>query len=525
MLAVGNVSSIKRGLAAAALAVCAAGAAAGSAQAHAIGAYTTKGTWSFVSAPGLHPPKLHTDTHAVSGKLARGYFLAANTYDLSSPSLMVGQGGPLVLDSKLRPVWFNPIGTSAVAFNLQQQIYQSQPVLTWWQGVVNSVGVTVSGEDVVVDQHYHRLATLTGQGGWVISVHDFAISGQDAWVTAYRTVKGVNLTAYGGSANGTVLDSAVQEYDLTNGQLLFTWDALNPSKTANVPLSQSQQRAPKSSSTAWDAYHVNSVQVVAPNQVLVSMRNTWSAYLVDTSTGQITWTLSGNPKISTFSLPSNARFHWQHHVELHPGNLVSLYDDSCCGALGHGNFTAPNGPSRGLELQLDMTKHTGSLVAQYTHGKNFDSAFLGSMEPLAGGNTLVGWGSLPYFSEFDHSGKLLLDAVWPTPNISYRVLLSTWVGSPSYPPSGAVRKSRGKTIVYASWNGATQVAGWRVLAGSSSAHLSVVVSRAARSGFETTIPVSGSHSWFEVEALDRAGTILGTSKPFTSNTPKLIGAY
>jgi hypothetical protein len=519
------VSPIKRALALLALAACAGGVVAGSADARAIGAYTTKAAWSFVSAPSVHPPKLHTDRRTAFGKLASGYFLAANTYNLNSSTPMVGQGGPLILDSRLRPVWFQPIGTKALAFNLQQQSYQGQPVLTWWQGVVSNVGVTVSGEDVVVDQHYHQLATVTGKGGWVVSLHDFVLSGPDAWVTAYKTVTGVDLTPYGGPANGTVLDTAVQEYDLKTGQLLFSWDALNPGKTPNVPLSQSKQPAPKSSGTAWDAYHLNSLQVVGGNQVLVSMRNTWAAYLVNVGTGAIGWTLSGNPRISTFSLPSNARFHWQHHVVLHAGNLISVYDDACCANLGKGNFSAPNGPSRGLELKLDMTKHTGSLVAQFTHGKGFDSAFLGSMEPLPSGNAVVGWGSLPYFSEFNGSGKLLLDAVWPTPDLSYRVLFSNWVGMPSSPPSGAVRKSHGKTYVYASWNGATQVLAWRVLAGSSSQHLSVVVSRAARTGFETTIPVPGSHKTFEVQALGSHSAVLGTSKAFGRSSPALIGAY
>ena len=94
--------------------------------------------------------------------------------------------------------------------------------------------MTTSGEDVVVDQHYRHVATLKGAGGWVISEHEMIISGQNAWVTAYKTVP-MNLTPYGGSANGLVLDSAVQEYDLQTGQLLYTWDALNPGRHAEHP--------------------------------------------------------------------------------------------------------------------------------------------------------------------------------------------------------------------------------------------------------------------------------------------------
>ena len=155
---------------------------------------------------------------------------------------MTGQSGPLILDHNLQPVWFNPIGVNALAANLQVQSYNGKPVLSWWQGVVTAAGVTTSGEDVVVDQHYRHVATLKGADGWVISQHEMLISGQNAWVTAYKNVP-MNLTPYGGSAKGVVLDSAVQEYNLATGQLLYTWDALNPGGTPNVPLSQSKQKA------------------------------------------------------------------------------------------------------------------------------------------------------------------------------------------------------------------------------------------------------------------------------------------
>jgi hypothetical protein len=135
---------------------------------------------------------------------------------------MIGQSGPLIFNNKLQPVWFRPVGTKLVANNLEVQRYEGQPVLSWWQGVVTNVGVTVSGEYVVVNQHYKQVATLTGKDGWVLSMDDFRISGHDAWVTAYKVVPNQNLTQFGGSASGSVLDVAVQEYDLTNGDCCST---------------------------------------------------------------------------------------------------------------------------------------------------------------------------------------------------------------------------------------------------------------------------------------------------------------
>jgi hypothetical protein len=501
-------------IATAVLAVCVwFGAAAGAQAAAPIGAFTTKGAFAFVSAPGLHPPKIRTDTATDTGKLAPGDFLVANLKDLTKTTTpLVGEGGPLILDSHLQPIWFEPIGVNAVATDLRAQTYEGKPVLSWWQGVINSSGVTQSGEDVVVDQHYRRVATLTGKDGWVISEHEIVISGHDAWVTSYKNVP-MDLTPYGGAANGVLSDAAVQEYDLRTGRLLSTWDAL-----AHIPLTASETRPPPIPSVPWDAYHVNSVQLIGSGSFVVSFRNTWAGYLVTINTGAIQWVLGG--KDSTFTFGPNAQFQWQHDVELHPGGVVSIFDDHCCAILGPAKFAPPTGPSRGLVLKLDTTNHVASLRAQYSRGSTFNAAFLGDTQLQPDGNVLVGWGSQPVFSEYSASGKLLLDAVLPHPDLTYRVYLSNWVGLPSFPPNGAVRNQRGKSTVYASWNGDTQVVAWKVLAGPNAKHLTSVATRAKR-GFETSIRLNTSYKVFKVQALDTNGHVLRTSRAFSVPTPAL----
>ena len=429
---------------------------------------------------------------------------------------MVGESGPLILDRHLQPVWFNPIGVNALAANLRVQTYNGKPVLSWWQGTVSGSGVTTSGEDVVVDQHYRHVATLKGADGWIISEHELIISGANAWVTAYKTVP-MNLSRFGGDANGSVLDSAVQEYDLKTGKLLYTWDALNPGGTPNIPLAQSKYKV--FHGIPWDAYHINSIQLTGHETFLVSMRNTWSAYLVNRMTGAIEWTLSGDPKLSTFALPADVRFEWQHDVELHNGGVVSVFDDHCCGVNaiknGKAQFITPTAPTRGLVLKLNLTKHTGSLVSQYIRAKFFVAAFLGNTQLLSGGNVALGWGSQPFFSEVSSTGKLLLDAAWPIPDLNYRTYVQKWVGTPFFPPSGAVRNNHGKATVYASWDGATQVTSWRVLAGSSAGSLKAIASK-NKTGFETTIPLTGSFKAYKVQALDSRHHVLGTSGVFPS---------
>jgi hypothetical protein len=500
--------------------------------------YTTKGAWSFVSAPGVNPPKLRTDGKVESGKLAQGQFLLANFKDLVLSGPMVGQGGPLIVNSKLQPVWFDPVvlkvskqGQTEVGanstLNLHEQSYLGQPVLSWWQGSITNTGDTLSGEDIVVNQHYQTVATLSAPKTptcgeptpWVITEHEFVIQGQNAWVTAYASVP-KDLTAYGGPAKGTVIDSAVQEYNLGTGQLEYCFDALK-----NIPLSDSYAKPLKNG--VWDAYHENSISLGAGNTFVVSMRDDWAAYDVSYNasqgTGKVLWTLGG--KHSTFRVPSNAHFEWQHDVELHPGNVVSVFDDHCCNVVGPGTLAAPTGPSRGLVLKLDLSKHTATRLGVYGHGSSFFSAFLGNTELLKNGNVAVGWGTEPFFSEYAKNGSRLFDAMIPNPDLSYRTYVQSWTGLPLTKPSAAVRTSHGKSTVYASWNGATRIVAWRVLAGSSKTSLKTIVSRASRTGFETAIPVSGSHSVYEVEALSKSGSVLSTSNPFGTGHPALVGGY
>jgi hypothetical protein len=107
---------------------------------------------------------------------------------------------------------------------------------------------------------------------------------------------------------------------------------------------------------------------------------------------------------------------------------------------------------------------------------------------------------------------MLLDARLPGHDLSYRATLEPWVGTPLYPPSGAARKTAGKTVVYASWNGATEVRSWRVLGTGRTA-----VGSAPKSGFETAIPVTQGPQTFRVQALDAHGRAIGTSKAFAAS--------
>ncbi len=472
-----------------------------------IGAYSSDDTYSYVTAPSLHPPRVRANKQSAAGELAPGYILTANFFDLNEPPI-VGQSGPLILDNNLQPVWFEPVPERVAAANLSLQTYAGKPALAWWQGVVTNTGATETGEDVVVNQHYQPVARLKGVDGWVLTLHALVIDGEDAWVTANKNIP-LDLSKYGGAYNGALIDSAVQEYNIKTGELLRTWDALQ-----HIPLGDSYATLP-TNGFPWDAYHVNALELIGNGAFLVSMRNTWGAYAVNIDTGKIEWTLGG--KHSSYTFGPGAAFQWQHDVALGPESTVTMFDDHCCQQTGGGTSVKATGPSRGLVLKLDQSTRTATLLAQYGARGGFESEYMGDMQLLPAGKAFVGWGSERYFSEYNRSGQLLLEGEFPQPDLTYRATLEQWVGEPLSPPVGAVRQDDGRTTVYASWNGATQVASWRVLAGSSANHLAAV-GTAAKAGFETAIALTREYRTFELQALSASGQVIGTSGAFSGST-------
>ena len=92
---------------------------------------------------------------------------------------------------------------------------------------------------------------------------------------------------------------------------------------------------------------------------------------------------------------------------------------------------------------------------------------------LPNGDVFVGWGQQPYFTEFNSAGQQIFDARFTSNTSSYRAYRMGWTGSRTTPPSiAAAPNNDGTTEVWASWNGATTVSSWRVLAGPSAGSLS-----------------------------------------------------
>jgi hypothetical protein len=468
------------------------------------------GVQRFVSRPDLTPPQVRVIRSEAykdqEPELPRYLFLSPDPVNVKGPigAMIVDTGGDLV--------WWS-VPPHGVPFNLRPQTYGGQTVLTYWQG--DFIAGHGEGYYVMLDTTYRptRHSPVKAGNGLQGDLHEFLITPYgSALLTSYYEHRGV-------------YQCAAQEVDIATGEVKFQWDTLH-----NVSLAESYQ--PKPTKGPYDFFHINSIDLwpakVAPyhQDLVVSGRNVWAAYRIsrDRPGGRTVWKLSGNrtgkgPHGGSFHMGKDTNFEWQHDVAALPdGSGVSIFDD----AEGP---PSPEKQARGLVLNMDQATRSVTLRHQFLHTSTRGGVqvpYEGNVQLLPNGGYLVGWGGVPFVSEYgppghDVDGTMDFDLQLPEHYSSYRAYLYDWKGRPPDSELALVvlpGPSSAQYVAHASWNGATEVASWSLHAGSSHSSSLPEVAAAPRTGFETVIPVDlpGSSLDFQVTALDREGRPLASSR-------------
>ncbi|HEV7163417.1 MAG TPA: arylsulfotransferase family protein [Solirubrobacteraceae bacterium] len=408
-----------------------------------------------------------------------------------------GQYGPLIYTPQGQLVWFEKLPSGETAENLNEQTYESQRDLTWWKGRVLSLGFG-QGEDLIMNSHYQTVARLPGGNGLHADLHDFQIAPHDvAYITAFNPIR-CDLAPVKGSRQGAIIDTAIQEIDLHTGLVRWEWHSLD-----HVGASESEVEAP-SDPEPWDYFHLNSIDPEPDGNLLISARSTWAAYQLEAGSGKILWRLGGNK--SSFKMGPGTQTAWQHDARLLPGGAITIFDDGSNPPIHH--------QSRGLRIALDPATHKARLASSYTHpDPPLLAASQGNMQTLADGNAVIGYGAVPTISEYGKSGTLLFDAHQPLDMSFYRAFRFPWSAQPQSPPAvvADLNNTGEETIVHASWNGATDVASWRVLAGKTPATLTAQATIPV-AGFESTTTLPAKYAYAEAQALDSSGHTLASSR-------------
>lgn len=248
--------------------------------------------------------------------------------------------------------------------------------------------------------------------------------------------------------------------------------------------------------------------------------------------GSIVWGLGGKQSDFHFT-DERAKFSRQHHARVHEQNathaVITVFDN----AIGSGNNeSASSGSSWGLLLALrtNTIPMTADFIARYEHpnwNRSRWSPSRGSMQLLPNGNAFVGWVFDSLHSEYSANGRLLMQANLRLHGTNtYRSYKFPWTGRPTRPPdvkSTAFRPTTNNsalnTVVYVSWNGATEVATWNLLHTSSNGRFSEIVASSPRQGFETQLRYDGFAKYVVAVGLDSNGKELGRSEVMLTRVP------
>jgi hypothetical protein len=235
----------------------------------------------------------------------------------------------------------------------------------------------------IVDSSFTQVDSVRAGNGYDADSHEFRVLPNGhvllhAYDIQYFDLSGV-IT--GGNPNAIVVGSILQELDLSRN-VVFQWRSWDYIPIADTYMS--------TSASAFDYIHVNAYVPDDDGNILASFRNTCEIVKIDRMTGDIIWRMGGKHNQFTFTGENSANaptyFTYQHClVRLANGNFL-LFDN--------GNLH-PTKLSRAVEYQVDQVGKTATLVWEYRHTPDIFANARGSVQRLADGNTVIGWGSAP----------------------------------------------------------------------------------------------------------------------------------
>jgi len=203
----------------------------------------------------------------------------------------------------------------------------------------------------------------------------------------------VDLTALGGRADQQVAGhSLLRQSD--SAAPVFIWNAWDHFSIADwvfVPPGLSAY-------PSIDFDHPNSLAIDRDGNYVVSFAMPGEIAKIDATTGQFIWRLGGRHNQFTIMGDPLNGFGFQHDVRILDTGDLLFYDNG----LMH---SPPQ--SRAVEYRLDTSHMTATLVWEYRHAPPVFTPFVGTVERLGDGSTLVGFAAADLLDMVTPDGQLV----------------------------------------------------------------------------------------------------------------------
>ena len=313
--------------------------------------------------------------------------------------------------------------------DFKPQTYHNEAQLTFSHGY--STGAPNPGHGygkaVFLDKEYQHIEfdlneTMTSlirdQPG-NLDFHEHIMSSEDTlFVTAYNNTPH-DLSSIGGPKDGWLANSMFFEIEPPTGRVVSSWSAVE-----HIPLSDSRLPLPSymgngTKRAPYDHFHINSIQPLGEDRLLINSRHTWCSYVLDRASGKVLQAIDGYEH----------GFSWAHHARAHnlteDGNFtMTLFDNHNMKDDKGGNLT------KGVLLEVSQRENTTRLLQTFETSFYADSQ--GSLQALDKGGFLLGGGRVPMIIEYDAVGNITWEARFEAKErgYSYRTFRGDWSGTP-----------------------------------------------------------------------------------------------
>ena len=408
----------------------------------------------------------------------------------------------MIVDPNGGLVWFKPLPPDTSATDLRVQEYEGKPVLTWWQGDISVHGFGL-GEDVIANERLHRnRARERRQRPRRPTCTSSSSPPQGtALVTAYDPIL-CDLSAVGGPRRRRRDRRRVAGDRHRTGLVMYEWTSLD-----HVAMSESYE--PAAPLDAGVAVRLLPHQLDQPRRdgsLLISARNTWTVYDLDTPQRPDP---AGSSGAGTAASRGRRR-------RAPPGSTTrGNSPDGTDQRVRQRRLADGPPPVARARARAEPRRTDGDAARAHSpHARRWSRKARATCRRSQTATGSSAGARNPFLRVRAHTARLALRSA---PSRRRRAPIATSASAgrarPLHPPASPSGPRGGAATVYASWNGATQVASWRVLAGRLAGQPDAGRAGAASSGFETaiTLPSSAPGNYLAVQALTASGQVLGTS--------------
>lgn len=266
-----------------------------------------------------------------------------------------------------------------------------------------------------LDTNYFIVDSFYTGNGYTTDQHELEyLDNGNYYMMSYDPVI-VNMSQIvsGGDSNALVTGLIIQEIDV-NRNVIFQWRSWD-----YIPITDCSNQ--NLLNDTIDYIHGNAIEFDTDGNIMISSRHLDEITKINRTTGAIIWRLGGKNNQFTFINDTN-KFNHQHDIRRLKNGHITLFD----------NGNAHNPPfSRAVEYEMNEQSKTVKLVWQYRGNPEIFGPFMGNVQRLDNGNSIIGWGGtmdepVTTFTEVSPNGEKLLEMKLPNFVFSYRAYKFDW---------------------------------------------------------------------------------------------------